>query len=126
MQLEIYHPDRIVVGVARGEVTLAEFGSFIREIAEARVMHYRKIIDVTAARSATISPEELVAAYERLRQLNPNRQRGPLAIVVDRARGELAEGFKALVADDRPVEVFQSLREARAWLATFPVQMSPA
>jgi hypothetical protein len=89
-------------------------------------MHYRKIVDVTAARSATISAEELVAADERLRQLNPNRQRGPLAIVVDRDRGELAESFKVLVADDRPVEVFQSLREARAWLARFPVLMSPA
>jgi hypothetical protein len=126
IQLEIYHPDRIVVGVARGEITLAEFGGFVRDLAQAGVMHYRKIIDVTAARTSTIGTEELLIADEQLRQLNPNRQRGPLALVIDRNRGELAESFKALAADDRPVEVFHSLREARTWLAKFPVLMSSA
>lgn len=126
IHLEIYHPDRIVVGVARGEVTLAEFGGFVRDLAMAGVMHYRKIIDVTSAKSAAIGKDELLAADAQLRQLSPNRQRGPLALVVDPERGELAQAFKALAADDRPVEVFRSLREARAWLARYPVLMSSA
>ena len=49
--------------------------------------------------------------------------RGPLALVADPNRGELAQTFKALTADDRPVEVFRSIHEARKWLAQFPVTM---
>ena len=121
IHLEVYHPDRIVVGVARGEITLGEFGGFVRDLAQAGVMHYRKIIDVTAAKSSSVGRDELLAADVQLRSLTKDRPRGPLALVCDPNRGELAQTFKALSADDRPVEVFRSLREARAWLAKFPV-----
>ncbi len=124
IHLEIFHPDRIVVGVARGEITLPEFGGFVRELAQSGVMHYRKILDVTAARSSTIGKDELLAADEQLRQLTHKGPRGPVAVVADPDRGELALTFKALTASDRPVEVFASLREARAWLATFPLTIS--
>jgi len=112
IHLEVYHPDRIVVGVARGEVTLVEFGGFVRDLAHGGVMHYRKIIDVTGAKSSSVGKDELLAADAQLRALNNSRPRGPLAIVADPGRGELAQTFKALAADDRPVEVFRSLREA--------------
>jgi len=121
IHLEIFHPDRIVVGVARGEITLAEFGGFVRDLAQAGVMHYRKIIDVTAAKSSTVDKEALLAADAQLRELNRKGPRGPLALVADPNRGELAQTFKALAAEDRPVEVFRSLHEARKWLAKFPV-----
>jgi hypothetical protein len=123
LQMEIFHPDRIVVGIARGEVTLAEFGSFARDLAQAGVLHYRKIFDVTSATSSAIGKDELLAADERLRAIDPKRSRGPVAIVADRARGELAQVFKALAAADRPVEVFPSIHEARKWLATQPVML---
>lgn len=123
IHLEIYHPDRIVVGVARGEITLAEFGGFVRDLAQAGVIHYRKIIDVTAAKSSTVGKDELLAADAQLRELNRKGPRGPLALVTDGNRGELAQVFKALAADDRPVEVFRSIHAARKWLAQFPVTM---
>jgi len=123
IQLEIFHPDRIVVGVARGEVTIAEFGGFIRDLAQAGVIHYRKIIDVTSAKSSTIGKDELLAADARLREFTQKGPRGPLAIVADSQRGELARTFKALSADDRPVEVFRSIHEARKWLAKHPLTM---
>jgi hypothetical protein len=123
IHLEIFHPDRIVVGVARGEITLAEFGGFVRDLAQAGVIHYRKIIDVTAAKSSTVGKNELLAADERLRELNRKGPRGPLALVTDANRGELAQVFKALAAEDRPVEVFRSIHAARKWLAQFPVTM---
>jgi hypothetical protein len=68
--MEILHPDRIAVGVARGEIILAEFGGFVRGLAEAGVLHYRKIIDVTAAKSSTVGKDELLAADQQLRVLN--------------------------------------------------------
>jgi hypothetical protein len=123
IHLEIYHPDRIVVGVARGEITIAEFGGFVRDLAQAGVLHYRKIIDVTGAKSSTVGKDELLAADTQLRELDRKGPRGPLALVTDANRGELAQAFKALAADDRPVEVFRSIHEARKWLAQFPVTM---
>ena len=122
IHLEVYHPDRIVVVVARGEITLADFGGFVRELAQAGVMRYRKIFDVTGAKSSTVGKEELLAADRQMRGLIGKGPRGPLALVADPDRGELAQVFKALTADDRPVEIFRSIHEARKWLGTFPVK----
>jgi hypothetical protein len=122
IQMEVYHPDRIVIGVARGEITLEEFGGFVRELAQTGVMHYRKIFDVTEAKSSTVGQDELLAADQRLRAVMGKGPRGPLAVVADPHRGELAQTFKALTADDRPVEIFRSIHDARKWLATFPVK----
>ena len=72
---------------------------------------------------APLGKDELLAADQRLRAVTPKGPRGPLAVVADRQRGELAQIFKALAADDRPVEIFPSIHEARKWLATFPVTM---
>jgi hypothetical protein len=123
IHLEIFHPDRIVVGVARGEVTIAEFGGFVRDLAQAGVIHYRKIMDVSAAKSSTVGKDELLAADARLREFTQKGPRGPLAIVADAHRGALAQAFKAMSSDDRPVEVFRSIHEARKWLAKYPITM---
>jgi hypothetical protein len=121
IQLEIFHPDRILVGVARGNITLQEYGEFVAEIVRANVMHYRKIIDATGAESATIDKDVLLAFDEQFRNFSKGRPRGPLALVVDRARGDLARTFKALSSPDRPVEVFGSIHEARRWLQSQPI-----
>jgi hypothetical protein len=121
IQLVIFHPDRILVGVARGNVTLQEYGEFVAEVVKANVMHYRKIIDATGAESATIDKDVLLAFDEQIRNFSKGRPRGPLALVVDRRRGDLARTFKALAAPDRPVEVFGSIHEARKWLQSQPI-----
>ena len=123
IQLEIFHPDRIAVGVARGEITLQEFVDFATAMVKADVVHYRKIFEVTAATSMAVGKDELLAMDERLRQVTQKGPRGPLAIVADGNRGELAQTFKALSSSDRPVEVFRSIHEARKWLATYPIAM---
>jgi hypothetical protein len=120
IQLDISHPNRLAVGVARGTVTIQEYGKFIADLVQAGVLHYRKIIDVTDAKSSTVGLEELRAFDQSLRGSNHVR-RGPLAIVADRQRGELARNFKALTSAERPIEVFGSIHDARAWLAKFPV-----
>lgn len=121
IQLEIYHPDRILVGVARGDITLREYGEFVAQVVKANVVHYRKIIDVTGAESATIDKDVLLAFDEQFRSFSKGRARGPLALVVDRKRGDLARTFKALASPDRPVEVFGSIHDARRWLRTQPI-----
>jgi len=120
IQLEIFHFDRLLVGVARGNVSLQEFGQFVSDVVQAGIIHYRKIIDTTAGESATLSKDILLAVDAQLRSFSKT-PRGPLAIVADRNRGEIAQAFKALTSDGRPIEVFRSIHEARAWVATFPV-----
>jgi hypothetical protein len=121
IQLEVFHPDRILVGIGRGHVTLQEYGEFIAEVVKANLMHYRKIIDATGADSAVIDKDVLLAFDEQIRSFSKGRRRGPLALVVDRKRGDLARTFKALASPDRPVEVFGSIHDARKWLREQPI-----
>lgn len=121
IQLEIFHPDRIIVGIGRGNVTLQEYGEFIAQVVKANLMHYRKIIDATGAESASIDKDVLLAFDEQMRNFSKGRARGPLALVVDRKRGDLARTFKALASPDRPVEVFGSIHDARKWLREQPI-----
>jgi len=121
IQLEVFHPDRILVGIGRGNITLQEYGEFVAEVVKANLMHYRKIIDATGAESAAIDKDILLAFDEQMRSFSKGRKRGPLALVVDRKRGDLARSFKALASPDRPVEVFGSIHDARTWLRTQPI-----
>lgn len=121
IQLEIFPPDRIVVGVGRGNVTLEEYGNFVAEVIKAGVLHYRKIIDTTSADSMTIDKDVLLTFDERFREFSKGRPRGPLAQVVDPHRGDLARTFKLLSAADRPVEIFRSIHDARKWLKAQPM-----
>ena len=117
-QLEIFHPDRIAVVVARGHVTLDEYRDMLAEIVKAGVIHYRKIIDSAGANSEAVTLDVLLKADQFTR--NFGRPRGPLALVVDRARGDIARAFQEQ-STDRPIGVFGSIHEARAWLRTLPI-----
>ena len=120
IQTEIFHFDRLVVGIGRGDVSYQEYGKFITELIQQGLIHYRKIIDVTAVDSSNITKDVLLAFDARLREYNKT-PRGPLAIVARRDRGEIAHAFKAITSSERPIEVFRSIHEARAWLARQPV-----
>lgn len=121
IQMEIFHPDRLVLGVGRGDITAAEYAKFLADIVQSGVVHYRKIIDVTAASSSTVGQEELLAFDARFKAYSTER-RGPIAIVADPQRnGSIAQAFKAITSVDRPVEVFRSIHDARKWLAKHAV-----
>ncbi len=121
IQMEIFHPDRLVLGVGRGEVNLAEYAKFLGDIIQAGVLHYRKIIDLTQITARPIGVDPFLAVDERLREYSVER-RGPLALVVDDEQSALAETFKALTSRGRPVEVFHSIHDARRWLAKQPIK----
>lgn len=118
--MEVFHPDRLLIGVGRGDITAAEYAKFLADIIQGGLLHYRKIIDATGAESSSIGTEQLLAFDARFREYSRER-RGPLAIVADPERGGIAAAFKATTSEDRPVEVFRSLREARQWLISLPV-----
>jgi hypothetical protein len=124
IQLEIFHPDRIVVGVGRGEVTLEEYQNFLMELVKAGVLHYRKIIDAMSATTSNLSVEKFVALEARLAASSQANKlpRGPLAIVVNRESTQTARLFNAMASKDRPVEVFSSIHDARRWLREQPIE----
>ncbi len=121
LRLEVFPPDRILVGVATGAITLEEFRKFLVEVVQRGLLHYRKIIDASLATSTVIGKDELFALEEMLSKAMQGRPRGPLAVVYDPARGQLAHMFKEAASTDRPVEIFRSLPEARRWLMTLPI-----
>lgn len=127
IHLEVFHPDRIAVAVARGDISLEDYRKFLMEIVAAGILHYRKMIDVTSATSSAVGRDELLAFEAQLSTSSQaeSRPRGPLAIVTDRKRGELAAAFKEMSSKDRPVEVFRTIREARQWLLAQPVRQPP-
>jgi hypothetical protein len=114
-KIDIFPPDRMVVAVARGEISLADLMMLVKELIDSGTLPYRKIIDITSATSA-IGNDELESIAERLRSAPILKPRGPLAIVADSTRGELARMFTSLTSEERPVQVFRSIHEARKWL----------
>jgi hypothetical protein len=120
IQVEVFHFDRLVVGIGRGVVTLAEYGKFITDMIQQGLIHYRKIVDVTSVDSSPITEAVLLAFDARLKEYNKT-PRGPLAVVARRDRNEIALAFKAITSRDRPIEIFTTIHEARAWLAQQPV-----
>ena len=116
------HPlDRLVMGTATGELTLRDLIGFSQGLIRSRLMHYRKLIDVTRA-TPGFSAKELSAFAQVLRTLPIDQPRGPLALVADPKRGEFALLFAALNIDGRPSQVFRDIQEARLWLSRSTVR----
>ncbi|MDP1909572.1 MAG: hypothetical protein Q8K85_14835, partial [Hyphomicrobium sp.] len=103
-----------VVVVARGAITPDDVMKTVREFVDEGAVHYRKIIDVSMARS-DIDLEQL-KALAAIARSNPRAPRGPLAFVVDRMGNQMAHAFAEMTEGERPVKVFTSLSEARRWL----------
>ena len=124
IRLTIFHPDRMIIGVATDKVTLFDLVGFFREIAQSNTLHYRKLFAVASAEPA-LTKEELAAFGERVRQARSDRPRGALAIVADSARGEFARFFSDLRGgtDAPPTKVFRSIHDARQWLASQPLDL---
>jgi hypothetical protein len=115
IHLDIFHPNRIVVVVARGAITSEDAIQAVREFVEKGMVHYRKIVDVSMARS-DIDVEQLKELAALARSNPQAANRGPLAFVVDRIGNPLAHVFAEMTEAERPVKVFTSLSEARRWL----------
>ena len=117
IRLTAHPPDRLVIGVATDTITVADLIGFLREISEGELHRFRKIIDITGARPE-ITPEELTTFSEGLRAALKDTPRGAMAIVADEKLDHLARLFSGVTGEERPVNVFRSIHEARKWLNT--------
>ncbi len=108
--------ERLVVGVATGTLTMSEIAKFMEGVMSARATRYRKLIDVTDC-IAGFGEAEVAAFAQVLSNARKDRQYGPLAIVADPKRGELAHLFTTLAGDGLSAKTFRSIHDARAWLS---------
>lgn len=112
--MEISRLHRTVTIVARGQLAPDEIMGAARQLFDAQVPQFAKLVDVAGA-SAEVSTEQVRRIAALLRG-GADVKRGPVAFLVNPDKGEFARAFAA-TQDDRPVSLFKSLREARAWLA---------
>ena len=104
----------MLIGIVRGTVTPQDLDGFVTEIAAAKALRYRKIIDVMGA-SSGLTAEGLAEFRERIRQMAlPPKERGPSRWSPQEL--EASPGVAQLMGDERPVEVFPNIHAARRWL----------
>ncbi len=115
IHLDISRLDRLVMVVVIGEATGSDFLDLARQFTEGDMIHYRKIVNITAGALA-MDDAELASVTALLRAAPGAPARGPLAFVVDSAGSRAAEKFAELTTGERPVKVFRSLHAARRWL----------
>src|SRR3954451_13420290 len=121
LDFDISHAEQIVYAVAVGEVSADEIQAFLGSVIAAQAMPYAKLFDfseVTALGTAGRLSEvgDTVRLYDKMKL----GQLGPLAIVAGAApqRVSYAKAFVTAARARRPVQIFETLGEARVWLVT--------
>jgi hypothetical protein len=115
LHVDISPLHRLVVIVARGQITAEEIAGAKRQIVEAEVRAYAKIIDVSQGRS-DLTREQVQKVADMARGSPAEATRGPVAFVIDPHRIDFAHIFADITKGERPIQLFHSLHEARAWL----------
>jgi hypothetical protein len=117
IRLDVFAPDRLVIGIAADRITVADLTDFLRQMQEGQLHRFRKIIDISNAQP-DITQQELATFSEGLRIALKDTPRGAMAIVATDKMSDLARLFSSVTGDGRPIDVFRSIHEARKWLNT--------
>ena len=113
--IDIHRLERVVMIVAQGDISDDEVRKAAQELLAADIAPFAKIIDSSAA-SMHETPEQVEAIVRMMRE-GWKENRGPVACVVDAKKPGDAQLFAELSLDDRPIQLFTSLRAARRWAA---------
>jgi hypothetical protein len=117
----ISHANRLVVAVAKDEVTVSDIEKYFAGMTADGAMAYRKIFEITHTPMA-LSEENLRALGERVVLYAQHGQIGPVAIVAasDESFNQ-ARIFAAAATARRPLAIFRELHAARHWLDSQPL-----
>jgi len=115
LSIDIFRPDRIVIGIARGGLTVTDMQGFYDNLVATGTLNYRKIIDIFGT-TTEMRKKDVAEFVAWLRTKFPERPAGAIAIVADQRGEELAQLFAQLISEDQPSRVFRSIRDAREWL----------
>ncbi|MDP1964236.1 MAG: hypothetical protein Q8K93_18790 [Reyranella sp.] len=120
----VSHPNRLVVAVAKDDVTPADIERYFAGITADGAMSYAKIFEITHTPTA-LNDENLKALGERVIYYAKHGQIGPVAIVAasDESYAQ-AKIFAAAAQVRRPLAIFRELHAARQWLDAQPLPPS--
>ncbi len=115
LRMDISPLNRLVIIVARGQITADEIAANTKALIDANVPGYAKIIDVSQAKSE-LTREQVDKVASLLRGPPGDASRGPVAFVINPEREGFANVFADLTKGERPIQLFRSIHDARAWL----------
>jgi hypothetical protein len=121
LRFQVSHPERMVIGVAGGVVTLKDLLAFWRETVDNHAVGYSKIVDVMGG-TPMLSAVDIGAFRDRIAELPKDVRFGPLALVTNEEHRDIAALFSEITSEHRPVKVFHSIHDARKWLKTMPAK----
>ena len=116
----ISHPARLVIAIAKDEVSVSDIERYFAAITADDAMGYAKIFEITHSPLA-LSADSLKSLGQRVMFYAKHGQVGPLAIVAasDESFAQ-AEIFAAAARVERPLKIFRELHAARQWLDEQP------
>jgi hypothetical protein len=111
--IEISKLYRCATVVARGKISSAEILAAARELIDADIPLFAKLVDVAGATSDVTAGDvrRLAAVLRTVGKI----KRGPVAFLVAPERADFARVF-AVSQNERPVRLFTSIHQARDWL----------
>ncbi|UYN97145.1 MAG: hypothetical protein KIT25_09525 [Enhydrobacter sp.] len=112
--MEVDRLNQTVTIVAHGVVSNEDIERNTRELVDAKVPQFAKIIDTSAATSR-LTPQQVEHIASMLRS-EPG-PRGPVAYVINANRVGFAHAHADVTRSERPIKLFTSLHEARRWIA---------
>lgn len=115
IHMDISAINRLVVIVARGQVTADEIRENTEKLVAANVPGYAKIIDVSGS-SSDLTREQVEKIAALLRGDPADVKRGAVAFVINPNRKGFADAFAEVTKGERPIQLFRSLHDARRWL----------
>jgi hypothetical protein len=121
VQWTVSHSARLVVAVAKDDVTPADIERYFAGITADGAMAYAKIFEITHTPTA-LNDANLKALGERVIYYAQHGQMGPVAIVAasDESYAQ-AQIFAAAAQVRRPLQIFRELHAAREWLDAQPL-----
>ena len=106
----------LFTGSGEGDVTFADAIALLDALAGAKALSYRKLFDGRTVLSS-MTGEDLLGVCAKIRAYHERGPVGALAIVCTPEQTvTFARLLGALASADRPIKMFPSLRQARAWL----------
>lgn len=121
LRWEILHPEKLVLITGDGVVTLKDVEVYLDDIVTAGAMPYGKLFDATTVVPAH-DDHDVMMLGARMSAYSSTLIGGPLAFVtVDTATTTIIERYINLTPAKRPVGVFKTVKEARAWLDAQPM-----
>jgi hypothetical protein len=120
LKWEIQPGDRLVFVKTSGEVTLTDVEAYLDDLVTKDAMAYGKLFDASEI-VPVADDHDIMMLGARMRAYAQTMGGGPLAFVVTTPRArEIVDRYINLAQANRPVGVFFTQDEAKAWLLKQP------